>query len=242
MKRETEQANADSFSPSPWRGEGRGGGERRYELLIFDWDGTLADSAGAIVSRMQEAIAALGLPARSDRQIAELIGLGLDDALARLFPELEPAHAASLIADYGRRYRELPPDRLFKGVIETLTQLQTAGYQLAVATGKSRRGLARALEQTGLHAYFCASRCADETAAKPDPCMLNELLLATATEPEQALMIGDTEYDMAMARAAGIPALGVACGVHDTGRLRTAGAVEVIADIMQVPIWLDKHA
>ena len=216
--------------------------DKPYTLLVFDWDGTLADSAGDIVSRMQEAIAALGLPPRSDQAIAELIGLGLDDALARLFPEIEPERARRLIADYGRRYRELPAARLFAGAVETLTELHGAGYQLAVATGKSRRGLARALEQTGLHAYFCASRCADETAAKPDPCMLHELLLCTATEPEQALMIGDTEYDMAMARATGIPALGVGCGVHEPERLLAAGALEVITDIMQVPVWLRQHS
>ncbi len=217
---------------------------QRFELLIFDWDGTLMDSAGQIVATMQTAIRLLGLPPRRDEQISELIGLGLGEAFARLFPELGAEARSAMMRLYGQHFRNLPPARtpLFKGVPETLMQLQSQGYRLAIATGKSRAGLNRALQETALGGYFCASRCADETATKPDPRMLEELLLTTATEPESALMIGDTEYDMTMARAAGIPALGVACGVHDATRLRAAGAIAVIANTAGVPGWLSGPA
>lgn len=214
---------------------------RRYELLIFDWDGTLADSAGQIVSSMQGAIATMGLPARTDTQIAELIGLGLPEAFARLFPELDAKLGLQLLEDYGRRFRSTARTVLFPEVTTTLQQLRALGWRLAVATGKSRRGLERALRESGLSEYFVATRCADETASKPDPAMLDALLLATATEPSSALMVGDTEYDMAMAAAIGMDGLGVGCGVHLPERLRAAGALDVISDVRNLQSWLGQR-
>ncbi|MGH8453381.1 MAG: HAD-IA family hydrolase [Nevskiales bacterium] len=213
---------------------------RKYDLIVFDWDGTLMDSAGHIVAAMQHAIRGLGLPVRSDTQLSELIGLGLNDAFARLYPELNTAATLKLLSQYRQHFLNppVPEAVLFSGVQETLQQLHAAGYRMAVATGKSRRGLDRALDETGLKPLFVASRCADECASKPDPQMLNEILWECAVEPARALMVGDTEYDMAMARNADVIALGVACGVHEPARLRAGGASVVLSAVPGLLTWL----
>lgn len=212
------------------------------DLVVFDWDGTLMDSAAHIVTAMQHAIHGLGLPTRSDEQLRDLIGLGLNDAFARLFPELNTAATLQLLAQYRQHFLNppLPEATLFSGVRETLLQLQEGGYRLAVATGKSRRGLDRALAETGLGPMFVTSRCADECASKPDPQMLEEILWECGVEPAHALMVGDTEYDMAMARSAGVPAAGVAWGVHTPDRLTGAGAHAVLASVVELPGWLSR--
>jgi phosphoglycolate phosphatase len=221
--------------------------DRKYDLIVFDWDGTLMDSAGHIVAAMQHAIRGLGLPARSDTQLSELIGLGLNDAFARLYPELNTAATLRLLSQYRQHFLNppVPGATLFAGVRETLMQLQAAGYRMAVATGKSRRGLDRALDEAGLRSLFATSRCADECASKPDPQMLEEILWECEIKPIRALMVGDTEYDMAMARSAGVAALGVAWGVHDPGRLLMAGANIVLSAVPDLPSWLsgahDEH-
>lgn len=211
-----------------------------YDLLIFDWDGTLSDSSGYIVSRMQEAIRELGLPPRDDRQIAELIGLGIVDGLRRLYPELDLAALLRKLMIY--RARSTVTDTvtpLFPGVLETLTALRAVGYRMAVATGQHREGLRRSLlTYAELAAFMEVTRCADEAADKPDPLMLRQILTVTGVTAERALMIGDTEYDMAMARALGMPALGVGCGVHEAHRLRQAGALAVIDGVSVLPGWL----
>lgn len=213
-----------------------------FKLLIFDWDGTLADSAGHIVAAMQGAIDTLKLPPRSDQSIRELIGLGLGDAMQRLFPELDTQDLLRLLDEYRRiapgSYAHEAP--LFEGVRETLIDLHGKGYQLAVATGKARPGLNRSfVAHAFLKPLLAISRCADETAAKPDPLMLREILDETGLAPGQALMVGDTDYDMDMARALGMPALGVACGVHDAGRLLRAGARAVVEDVPAAAYWID---
>jgi phosphoglycolate phosphatase len=219
---------------------------RPYDLLIFDWDGTLADSAALIVSGMQDAIAALKLPARADPRIRELIGLGFDDAVRRLYPELEFATLRQQLENYRRNLlaggrAALGPAEapLFAGALDALQTLHAAGYRLAVATGKSRGSLERSLScHEPLRVLLSSSRCADECACKPDPAMLRELLDAEDVRPSRALMIGDTEYDMAMAAAAGVPAVGVACGVHECERLQAAGALALIEHVRHLPAWL----
>jgi phosphoglycolate phosphatase len=214
---------------------------KRYELLIFDWDGTLADSAGMIVHTMQAAIAGLKLPARDDKQISQLIGLGLNEALRELYPEFEVEDLKRLLEGYraqwlGAAGGEAP---LFAGAMEAIRELHRHGYRLAVATGKGRRGLDRSLaHHHELRPLFSSSRCADETLSKPDPLMLRQLLEHEDLAAKQALMIGDTEYDMAMARAIGMPALGVTCGVHHPERLLEAGATALIDDVRALPRWL----
>ncbi len=212
-----------------------------YELLIFDWDGTLADSAGQIVAAMQAAITGLALPPRSDESIRELIGLGLNEALARLYPELELTGLRALLDSYRARWLSEGAGgaRLFDGAFEAIAALHAQGYRIAIATGKSRRGLDRSLRHHAeLAGLVINSRCADETASKPDPLMLRELLADENIAPERALMIGDTEYDMAMARAISMPGLGVACGVHEPGRLRRVGAAAVIDSVAGLPGWI----
>ena len=213
----------------------------KYQLLIFDWDGTLSDSAAMIVGAMQRAIVALKLPARSDESIRELIGLGLNDALSRLYPEMELPHLHDLLNRYRAQWLsegagEAP---LFAGTLVAIRDLHGSGYQIAIATGKSRKGLERSLRHhVELRPLILASRTADETASKPDPLMLTELLAELQLPPEQALMIGDTEYDMAMARAIGMHGLGVTCGVHHPQRLRDAGAEALIEHVGHLPGWL----
>lgn len=197
------------------------------------------DSAAEIVTAMQRAIQDLGLPERDADRMRDLIGLGLDDVLSRLFPELDQGRVRELLTAYRRRYTapggESSP---FAGAEEALMALRDQGYRMAVATGKSRRGLDRNFSETGLGSYFAHSRCADESKPKPAPDMLEDVLVRSATLPEQALMVGDTEYDIAMATAAGVPAVGVECGVHDAGRLLQAGAVTVLSDVAALPAWL----
>jgi len=210
-----------------------------YELLVFDWDGTLMDSANELVGAMQQAIQDLGLPERSPSQMRSLIGLGLTDVLARLFPDRDPERIRARLSEYRRRYGSRRSNAtLFPPVLGALDTLQANGFTLAVATGKSRSGLETDLAATGTGDYFAITRCADESASKPAPDMLEDILLRTATLPEKALMIGDTTYDMTMARMAGVDALGVSSGVHVAQRLRDAGAVDVLESVAALPEWL----
>ncbi len=217
---------------------------RNIELLIFDWDGTLIDSEAEIVAAMSGAIAELGLPSRTPQQMRRMIGLGLFEAFEGLFPELGEARIREALRSYKRRFGMSPRifGTPFPGVVETLATLRATGFELAVATGKSRAGLDRALLAAEWHGHFRITRCADETASKPDPLMLEEILLATATEPHRALMIGDTTYDMEMAQRAGVPAVGVACGVHELDEMRAAGALDVLDGVHQLVGWLDAPA
>ena len=213
----------------------------KYQLLIFDWDGTLSDSAAQIVRAMQSAIQGLQLPPRSDESIRELIGLGLNEALGQLYPEIELESLRKLLDGYRAQWLsegagEAP---LFAGALEAMQRLHALGHRFAVATGKSRRGLNRSLRHHAeLHHMISCSRTADETRSKPDPLMLAEILELEGLRPEHALMIGDTEYDVAMARSIGMPALGVTCGVHAPDRLLRAGAQALIEDVGRLPAWL----
>jgi len=190
-------------------------------LFIFDWDGTLMDSADRIVAVMHLAVSDRSLPPLTNASILNIIGLGLPEALRVLFPELSQSEVDLLQAAYSRRFVESEelPCLLFPGVPETLEQLRADGNLLAVATGKSRRGLNRILSGLGMSDFFDATRCADETRSKPHPLMLNELLAELAVPVERAVMIGDTEYDMEMAVNAGMARVAVDYGAHAVERL-----------------------
>lgn len=211
-----------------------------YKLLVFDWDGTLMNSAQHIVDNMLTAIETLGLPRREPEQISELIGLGLEDAFQRLYGDLSSEYAEQLLQRYRQGFVKVSQDNsmLFEGAQDALEQLREAGYVLTVATGKSRAGLDRALAETGLDEHFVMTRCADESSNKPHPQMLFDILQTTGFNAADALMIGDTEYDIQMAVTAGMPALGVDCGVHTQDRLVDAGALQVLADVTLLPSWL----
>ena len=215
---------------------------RQYDLLIFDWDGTLADSTGVIVDGMQRAIRALGLAARSDDAIRMLIGLGFREGLSELYPEHDPVELEAALMAYRSAQGEHAAHSvapLYEGVLDVLTALQSDGHRLAVATGKSRFGLDRAIaHHEPLERTFIATRTADETATKPNPLMLYELLAECRVPAHRALMIGDTDYDIAMAEAAGVPSLAVAGGAHPMERLRSAGALAVLDAITHLPAWL----
>ncbi len=214
---------------------------KRYELLIFDWDGTLSDSVAMIVSSMQEALRGLKLPPKSDADISQLIGLGLSEGMQLLYPEISSEQLLNWLKQYrksfvGKKPKEPP---LFAGVEATIQQLAAAGYQMAVATGKSRAGLDRCLRSNpGISRYFAATRAGDETANKPNPLMLEEILDQLGVSAERSLMIGDTEYDAAMAAAINMPMLGVSCGVHTPERMRAAGAMALIESVADLPKWL----
>jgi phosphoglycolate phosphatase len=190
-------------------------------LLIFDWDGTLIDSAAKIVRCMQQAAVEVGECALADEPIRQIIGLSLPEAIAVLYPTMDADTRENMRQHYVQHYIAVDntPSPLFRGVEDTLYALRDAGHTMAVATGKARRGLNRVLQQHNLQDFFHATRCADETRSKPHPQMLHELLDVFACEPEQALMIGDTHYDMAMAQAANMPRVGVSYGAHRTEQL-----------------------
>jgi phosphoglycolate phosphatase len=216
---------------------------RQFDLVVFDWDGTLMDSAACIAGSLQAACRDLGYAVPSERDARYIIGLGLHDALAHVLPGVAPSEYLAVVDRY--RHHFLLADSgtsLFPGVAEMVQDLHEAGHLLAVATGKSRRGLDRALETTGLLQYFHASRCADEGHSKPHPGMLHWLLDTLAVEPGRALMIGDTTHDMAMARAAEVPCIAIAHGAHDARDLLDYAPLLCANDCVELRAWLAENA
>jgi phosphoglycolate phosphatase len=191
------------------------------ELLIFDWDGTLCDSLSRIAHCLQLSAADVGLPEPSLAAAKNIVGLGLDEVMNELFPTSDRATKERLRRCYSQHFlrEDNTPSAFFPGVREQLETLREQGFTLAVATGKSRKGLDRVLDALGMRDFFHSTRCADETASKPHPAMLFSLLHEFKLAPETALMVGDTSYDMAMARTAGVPRLAVSYGAHSRERL-----------------------
>jgi len=188
---------------------------RPYDLIAFDWDGTLFDSTGIIVRCIQEAVVDVGGQRPSDEQAAYVIGMALGPALAHAAPDVPPAQYKALGLRYRHHYAQHMHDIfLFDGVIPMLQDLKAQGVLLAVATGKSRQGLNEALGHVQLQGLFDDSRTADETAGKPDPLMLHELMASWGIPPERTLMVGDTTHDLEMACRAGCASVGVSYGAH----------------------------
>jgi phosphoglycolate phosphatase len=214
---------------------------RALELLVFDWDGTLIDSAASIVACIQAAVAELGWEPRSDHQVRDIIGLGWMEACRVLYPDSLDAEFEQLRGAYQHYYFDQlrQPAALFAGAEQVLATLQEQGYWLAVATGKGRAGLDRALAQTGLGKYLVTSRCADETTSKPHPQMLLEIMAELAVAPARTVMIGDTEYDLAMARNAGTHAIAAAYGVHEPARLLAYNPLASLAALTELPAILE---
>ena len=194
---------------------------KTIKLIIVDWDGTISDSVARIVSSMQSAATELDMAVPTYLEVKEIIGLGLTEAAFRLLPQATREQVFQLQTSYSQHYRteDSAPCPFFLGVEETLHQLKADGYQLAVATGKSRAGLDRVLLSLGMEDFFHSSRCADETLSKPHPLMLEQLLAEFDLPAEAAVMVGDTEFDMEMAVNAGMPRIAVSYGAHHADRL-----------------------
>ena len=216
---------------------------KQFDLIVFDWDGTLMDSTAAIVKCIQAAARDLGLPVPSDASAAHVIGLGLAEAMQAAMPDIQPAMYPRMVERY--RYHFLTKDHelvLFKGVREMLADLDGQGYFLAVATGKSRVGLNRALNATGLLSIFDATRCADETFSKPHPAMLQELTRELGQDLRRTVMIGDTTHDLMMASNAGASGIAVEFGAHPVAQLQACQPLFSARSIPELHAWLLAHA
>lgn len=213
---------------------------RDYELLIFDWDGTLSDSIGRIVEAMRTAADLAGRPVRDDLAIKGIIGLGLPEAIRTLYPDITANDLIDFRQHYADSYMamDVEPSRLFDGVRESLEAFRAEGYRMAVATGKARRGLDRVLKAHGWMEYFDATRAADETASKPDPLMLNEILQHCGVAPEKALMVGDASFDLLMARNAGMDSVAVGYGAQALDSLLQFEPALAINHFSELRAWL----
>lgn len=215
---------------------------RRYELIVFDWDGTLMDSAGMIVHCVQAAARDLGLMPPDEARARHIIGLGLVDALRHALPDLPEERYEDLVERYRHHYLARDHElNLFDGAEAMVRHLSGRGNWLAVATGKSRRGLDRALETSGLGALFHATRCADECHSKPHPQMLEELMTEFTVAPAATLMIGDTTHDLLMARNAGVDAVAVSYGAHPLAALETVESRYCAHSIKELDAWLQAN-
>jgi phosphoglycolate phosphatase len=216
---------------------------KRFDLLVFDWDGTLVDSAQHIVASIQAAAHDLGLATPPEERARHIIGLGLVDAMAYLFPDLASTEYPRLAERYRHHY--LAGDRdltLFSGAFEGIQAFHAAGFALAVATGKSRQGLDRALETFGLRPFFLASRCADEGLSKPHPDMLHYLMSTLRAGPQRTLMIGDTTHDLQMAENAGVAAVAVGYGAHNRASLEAQRPLACVMSFAELARWITENA
>jgi phosphoglycolate phosphatase len=215
---------------------------RKFDLIVFDWDGTLMDSTGTIVNCIQAAARDLGLPVPDDRSAAQVIGLSLQHAMEAAIPDVDPKYYPQIIERY--RYHYLNQDcnlALFDGVREMLADLSQQGYFLGVATGKSRAGLNRALKTSELASLFDATRCADETFSKPHPAMLQELTRELGQDMERTLMIGDTTHDLLLAQNAGAAGVAVYYGAHPSDELDQLQPLYAAASVPALHAWLNEN-
>ncbi|SFM19604.1 HAD family hydrolase [Marinobacter zhejiangensis] len=204
-----------------------------HKVVIFDWDGTVVDSVEHITDSLHQAATELGFPALERAAYRDIIGLGIVEALEALYPGIRRDEMQAMREGYGRYFfsRKTSPQQVFAGMVDVLADLNSVGRMCAVATGKSRGGLDRALSDSGLGEYFRVTRCADETRSKPDPTMLEEILAHLEIAPEDAVMIGDTRYDLDMAQRINMPAIGVEWGVHDRSVLQQYGPYAVVDSV-----------
>lgn len=213
----------------------------RYDLLIFDWDGTLVDSIGRIVTSIRRAAESCGLAQRSEEEIRGIIGLAMPQVVGVLYPDLvEESRAAEFQRVYAEHYLtlEAEPSAFYPGVLGGLSRLRVAGCRLAVATGKSRRGLQRVMDGHGCHGWFDITRCADETASKPDPLMLNEILAHCRVAPERAVMVGDSLFDLHMAARARMDAVAVSYGAQPGEALAAVAPRHMVGRFDELVDWL----
>lgn len=214
--------------------------QKPVELIIFDWDGTLFDSVGQIVASLKFAAQQFHQPL-TDEAAKSIIGLGLPEVAQVLFPNVPELHA-DILQSYSEHYvAHSTGDVWFDGVAQMLHDLKAQGVQLAVATGKSRKGLDRVLKQTESMDLFVATRAASETKSKPDPLMLAEILQQTGVQSEHAIMVGDTSYDLHMAQNIAMPRVGVSYGVHSVEILQAFNPLSIAPDVMTLHQFLNQQ-
>ncbi|WP_372871689.1 HAD-IIIA family hydrolase [Shewanella sp.] len=213
---------------------------QKFDLIIFDWDGTLMNSIGKIIDCMQALARELDIPIPSEKAVRDVIGLSMPEAMRVLFPNESDATRLGWIDKYRTHYLvfNATPSPLYEGVPELLAELNGRGHQLAIATGKARAGLDRILKETGLGPWFHASRCADETQSKPHPQMLHELLIELDVAPERAVMVGDSAFDLQMANNTGIASIGVDYGTHDRQTLLATNPLGVVSHPREILQYL----
>lgn len=216
---------------------------KRYDLIVFDWDGTVMDSTAVIAGSIQAACRDLGLNVPDDETARHVIGLGLDQALRYAVPDMPEALRPDLVARYRHHFLAQDEDiPLFIGAKETIAELHAAGYWLAVATGKSNAGLSRAMESSQLKSFFHATRTADQTFSKPDPAMLFELMRELGASAERTLMVGDTTHDLQMAHNAKVDVVGVGHGAHPAEQLQALDPLALVGDFAELRAWLIANA
>ncbi|BBJ23033.1 HAD-IA family hydrolase [Candidatus Nitrotoga sp. AM1P] len=216
---------------------------KHYDLIVFDWDGTVMDSTAVIAGSIQAACRDLGLTEPSDVVARYVIGLGLHEALRQAVPDLQENQRDDLVARY--RHHFLAQDEaipLFEGAQQTIAELHVAGHWLAVATGKSRQGLKRAMQTSGMECYFHATRTADQTFSKPHPAMLLEIMDELGVIAPRVLMVGDTTHDLQMARNAGVDAIGMTHGAHPVDQLRVLKPLALLDDFVGLRAWFKEYA
>lgn len=216
---------------------------KQFDLIVWDWDGTLADSTGMITNAIVKAAEQVGLPALTSQAASSIIGLGLRESIDALYHGITDEQAKALAAQYNVNYfageSQIP---LFAGAADTIKALNRRGHKLAVATGKSRRGLNLALDHTELRNYFHATRTVDECFSKPHPQMLDELMDTLVALPERTLMIGDTSYDLQMAKNAGVHAVGVTFGAQSSDAWQHLDPIQQFDDFASLSHWLLEYA
>ena len=212
----------------------------RYKLIIFDWDGTLMNSLARIVSSMQSAGRDFDLPVLTETDVHEIIGLGLGEAISQLYPQLSALQVEEMRKRYAHHYllEDHSPSEFYDGVLPMLDSLRKRPVWLSVATGKSRKGLDRVMQAASSGHYFHSSRCADETESKPSPRMVLELLDLHGVSARDAVVVGDTEFDMAMAESAGVDRIGVGWGAHRLHRLEKYQPEACFEEVRDLADWL----
>ena len=210
------------------------------KLIVFDWDGTLMDSAAHIVSCLRNAITELSLEPKTDDEIKNIIGLGLREALLALYPQASDEELTALVDRYREHFfdQQTAPSELFVGARELVEELHAKEYFLAVATGKGRNGLDKVLNETGMGEYFPITRCADESHSKPHPQMLLDIIDYYGVAANEAIMVGDTEYDLQMANNAAAHSVAVTYGVHEKQRLLDCKPLTCLDSINDLHQWL----
>lgn len=210
------------------------------KLIVFDWDGTLMDSVEHIVSSLQTAITELNLEPKSDSEIKNIIGLGLKEAFLALYPQAKTDDLVELTASYRKRFfqQQENPSELFAGARDLIESLLQQDYLLAIATGKGRNGLDKVLKETGFEQYFAITRCADESHSKPHPQMLLDIIRYYGVDSSEAIMVGDTEYDLQMANNASANSVGVTYGVHEKQRLLDCKPLALVNNVNELQQWL----